>query len=95
MTRIATRNVKPSGRPEPLGGGAAPRGDSPVNKPGSEVSVAGYLPASHRIGYGPPAGIPVDARPDTIGPHDAALLRREEAARTRELSDLPDSGMIW
>ncbi len=43
------------------------------------------------IGYGPAAGVPEDAYPQVNGPHDAAILRREEACRTAALADLPDA----
>jgi hypothetical protein len=32
-----------------------------------------------------------DAYPPINGPHDAAMLRREEARRTAALADLPDT----
>jgi hypothetical protein len=35
--------------------------------------------------------VPDDAFPPVNGPHDAAILRREEASRLRELTDLSDT----
>ena len=85
MTRIRTRDVRPSQRPEPLG--------RPVGIGHSSLPV---VPASgHKAdhGYGP-AAYDASAYPLTIGAHDAAILRREEAFRTRELADLPDEYLV-
>lgn len=87
MGRIATRNVRPSSRPEPLGrvhSTAAVGAVSVTDKEGR---------AAH--GYGPPALGWTDVYPSPIGEHDAAQLRREEAFRARELADLPDTGQPW
>jgi len=60
----------------------------------SSLPVVPALGRKADHGYGP-AAYDASAYPLTIGAHDAAILRREEARRTLELADLADSGMIW
>lgn len=75
---FAERNGVVVRRPEPLG---RPVAGLPPMLPA--------VPASGRNahGYGPAAGTPEDAYPQINGAHDAAIIRREEAARHAHWAD--------
>ena len=66
---------------------------------GERKAISGPLPLGvrrpTRINFPVRATMIADAYPDVIGAHDAAILRREEAFRTRELADLLDENEAW
>ena len=64
-----------------------------------KAKLSGPLPIGSRtrmrVDFPVRAAVIADAYPDMIGAHDAAILRREEAFRARELADLPDEDEAW